>query len=155
MTIELLVENMGRVNYPTPHEERKGFQGSIVLGRANLRGWQQVSLDFKEPFLNAVSISSDWKFHTIKNAYPALYRGRFKVDDPQDTFVDMVGWTKGIVILNGFNLGRYWFIGPTRTMYVPKPLLRRGLNEIIVFELEKSSTSVKFVDAPVLDEMLW
>ena len=58
------------------------------------------------------------------------------------------GWTKGVVFLNGFNLGRYWKIGsfiqnPIRT----HSLLRQGENELIVFELEGAEEPVvEFVD---------
>jgi beta-galactosidase len=63
----------------------------------------------------------------------------------------MEGWTKGVVFINGFNLGRYWNIGPQKTMYVPGPLLKQGDNEIVIFELHSTSdTAVTFVDLPEL-----
>lgn len=40
-----------------------------------------------------------------------------------------------MVFINGFNLGRYWKVGPQLSLYVPYPLLKEGNNEIIVFEL--------------------
>ena len=71
----------------------------------------------------------------------------FKVDELADTFLSMEGWKKGIVFINGFNLGRYWEIGPAKTMYVPAPLFAQRDNEIIVFELEGTENlSVEFVD---------
>ena len=37
-----------------------------------------------------------------------IYEGEFKVSKPGVTFLDMEKWGKGIVFVNGFNLGRYW-----------------------------------------------
>jgi beta-galactosidase len=66
---------------------------------------------------------------------PAFYRGTFDISERADTFLRLDGWTKGCVFLNGFHLGRYWNRGPQRTLYIPAPLLRNGVNELIVFEL--------------------
>uniref|UniRef100_K1PC55 Beta-galactosidase-1-like protein 2 n=1 Tax=Magallana gigas TaxID=29159 RepID=K1PC55_MAGGI len=62
------------------------------------------------------------------------------------------GWNKGIVIVNNFNLGRYWKVGPTRTLYIPAPLLKQGQNEILIFEQHESCGTVSFIDAPLLGE---
>ena len=62
---------------------------------------------------------------------PALYKGTFDINGkPQDTFLHMKDWTKGVVFINGHNLGRYWKIGPQETMYLPSPWLREGTNEV-------------------------
>lgn len=61
------------------------------------------------------------------------------------------GWSKGQVFINGFNLGRYWEQGPTKTLYLPAPLLRKGENELILFELHSvMEPVVTFVDTPEL-----
>ena len=87
------------------------------------------------------------KFQEKPGKLPAFFRGTFEVDEAADTFLALEGWTKGVVFLNGFNLGRYWKIGPTKTLYVPGPLLRQGENELIVFELEGAEEPVvEFVD---------
>lgn len=69
---------------------------------------------------------------------PSFYRGTFQVGEPADTFLDTRGWTKGVAYINGFNLGRYWQIGPQKTLYIPAPLLRTGTNELILFELHEA-----------------
>ena len=62
---------------------------------------------------------------------PSLYRGTFDMNsNPTDTFLQMKDWTKGIVFINGHNLGRYWKIGPQLTMYLPSSWLRKGTNEV-------------------------
>ena len=40
---------------------------------------------------------------------------------------------------NGFNLGRFWNIGPQKKLYIPAPLLKKGDNEIVIFETEGNS----------------
>lgn len=62
---------------------------------------------------------------------PALLQGDFEIqDEPEDTFLDACGWGKGAVFVNGFNLGRFWTAGPQRTLYVPRPLLVKGVNKV-------------------------
>ena len=60
---------------------------------------------------------------------------------PADTFLDMAGWGKGLVWVNGFNLGWYWpLLGPQMTTYIPGPLLRAGANEIVLLEFSQEAT---------------
>ena len=62
---------------------------------------------------------------------PSLYRGILGITDkPKDSFLYMKGWTKGVVFINGHNLGRYWNLGPQETLYLPAPWLRKGENEV-------------------------
>ena len=62
---------------------------------------------------------------------PALFKGTLTIRGPPcDTFLDMKGWGKGVVFINGANLGRYWNKGPQRTLYVPGPILREGINKV-------------------------
>ena len=63
-------------------------------------------------------------------APPVLLRAVLTVDSPADTFIDMRGWGRGAVFINGFNLGRYFSGGPTQTLYLPAPLLKVGVNEV-------------------------
>jgi len=82
---------------------------------------------------------------------PAFFRGYFEVDNPQDSFFATDGWTKGVCWINGFNIGRYWKRGPQQTLYVPKPLFKKGQNEIILLELDGASQySVEFYDKAIL-----
>jgi beta-galactosidase len=82
---------------------------------------------------------------------PTFYRGEFLVDDIGDTFIRLDGWGKGVVWVNGFNLGRYWEQGPQAALYLPGPLLKQGRNEILVFELHHTETaSIELVDTPDL-----
>ncbi|MNC73680.1 Beta-galactosidase precursor [compost metagenome] len=72
-------------------------------------------------------------------------------EEPCDTFLELAGWTKGVAYVNGFNLGRYWGRGPQQRLYLPGPLLRRGENELIVFELHHTERlDVGLCDRPDL-----
>jgi beta-galactosidase len=71
-----------------------------------------------------------------------------------DAFLDMRGWGKGIVFVNGHNLGRYWYIGPQQTLYLPGVWLKQGRNEIVVFEQLKDDVhSVAGIKTPILDQL--
>ena len=81
-----------------------------------------------------------------------FYKGTFTIDEAKDTFLKLESFTKGFVTINGFNIGRYWEIGPQQTLYVPASLLNEGENEIIVFESDgiKGEAEVEFCDTPIL-----
>ena len=64
------------------------------------------------------------------------FRFAFTVEAPGDTFLDCSGWAKGCVFVNGFHLGRFWEAGPQKRLYLPGALLKKGENEIILFESE-------------------
>jgi beta-galactosidase len=69
-----------------------------------------------------------------------------------DTFLDMRGWGKGVVLVNGRNVGRYWRIGPQQTLYLPASWMKRGRNEVIVVDLlEGGRRSVAGVGNPVYE----
>ncbi len=143
IALDILVENMGRINYGPLMRDRKGITEGVRVGNQFLHGWEirPLPLDdlsaiaFAEN--KAVSGSGDEK----TGSRPAFYRGIFDTQEPADTFIRTDGWGKGAVWINGFALGRYWQAGPTKTLYVPAPLLRRGENEIVVFELHGFSAA--------------
>lgn len=145
--LQIVVENMGRVNYGWMMNDPKGITEGVRFERQFLYDWTIHCLPMTD--LSGLTYEDDVQLPADQ---PAFYRGFLEiVDKPCDTFLDMKGWTKGIVFINGFNLGRYWSIGPQQTLYVPAPLLKQGKNEIIVFELHGSSeASVEFVDTPNL-----
>jgi beta-galactosidase len=84
---------------------------------------------------------------------PTFYRGSFELSKCGDTWFDMRGWTKGVVWVNGHNLGRYWWIGPQQTLYVPGPWLRQGRNDIVVLELLSTrGANLAGLREPILDD---
>ncbi|MGV9573206.1 hypothetical protein ACWDRX_28685, partial [Streptomyces nigra] len=67
---------------------------------------------------------------------PGLYRGTVVVRGAGDARLELPGWTRGFVWVDGFCLGRYWSAGPQRSLYVPGPVLREGVNDVWLLELE-------------------
>lgn len=131
--LELLVENQGRINFGPAmlHGDRKGICDLVyVWGKQGPRqllcDWDIYTLPMKE--LEKLSYTGD--------RLPAFFSGCFKAQPKKDCFVHLDNFTKGFVVVNGFNLGRYWNIGPQLSLYIPGPILEEN-NEIIVFEEEK------------------
>ena len=145
-TLELLVENMGRVNYgyklqaPT---QKKGIRTGVMTDIHFESGWEQYALPLDN--VGKIDFSGGWKQDD-----PAFYRYEFEAEEPRDTFLDCRGLGKGAAFINGFNLGRYWYEGPVLYLYIPAPLIKRGKNEIIIFETEGNvNETLAFSDRPV------
>ena len=142
--LDILVENMGRINYGPHLKDYKGITEGVWLGTQFLFDWTIYPLPLDD--LSSLLFREDGS-----GSCPGFFQGTFDVDEPADTFLSMEGWKKGVAFLNGFNLGRYWEIGPTKTLYIPAPLLRKGKNEILVFELEGTKHRlIEFIDKPEL-----
>jgi len=149
-TLDILVENNGRINYgPYLTDNRQGITKKVTVNNVELTGWKQ----YKFPFQSA----NGFKYVLNKGAVepaPALYKGLFTLSATGDTYLDMRPFGKGFVFLNGHNLGKYWQIGPQQTIYVPAAWLKKGVNEIVVFdELKSGHTSINSIDHAILNEL--
>ncbi|TAH64397.1 MAG: beta-galactosidase [Anaerolineaceae bacterium] len=128
--ISILMENMGRVNFgPLLEKQRKGIDHCVQLNGHMHMNWTHYCLPLDN--LEKLDYSKGWS-----KGKPSFYRFELEVDEAADTFLGMEGWGKGCAFINGFNLGRYWDIGPQKRLYIPAPLLKQGKNEIIIFETE-------------------
>lgn len=143
-TMGILVENMGRVNYSVKmNHQKKGINDGVIINGAFHTRWHHYCLPMDN--LEKIDFTEGWEPNQ-----PGFYQFKFKLESGSDAFLDMTGWGKGFVVVNGFNIGRYWEIGPQRHLYVPGSLLKEE-NEIIVFESEGVyKNSLKLVDAPNL-----
>lgn len=149
MTLDLLVENTGRVNYgPLLGKDPKGIVGSVTITLQQQFDWDVWSLPLEYDQLKSLRFND---FCWNDNRLPAFHRATLEIaDEPRDTFLVRPG-VKGLVWLNGHNLGRYWNVGPTRTLYVPGCWLKQGANEVVVFELERlEQPYLRFDDHPDL-----
>ncbi len=146
--LDILVENTGRVNYGRGiRTEWKGIRGSVTLAGALLSGWKIYNLPMNDP--GALPFQPTG---SVAAFGPAFYRGSFFLKRPGDTFLDMGRLKKGVIWVNGHNLGRFWDIGPQRTLYVPGPWLKTGENTVIVFDLaEQKDLRLRGLSAPILD----
>ena len=146
-------EAMGHVNFGPEVHDRKGLHGPVTLktaagDRLEPRAWQVYRLPLDEPML----ASLQWK--RGKAGGPAFWRGGFDVTEPADTFLDVSTWGKGVLWVNGRCMGRFWNIGPTQTMYVPGPWLKRGRNEVIVLDLlGPQEPALAGLEKPILDQV--
>ncbi|MFI6435765.1 beta-galactosidase [Streptomyces sp. NPDC050759] len=144
--LEVLVENMGGVNYGPRIGAPKGLLGPVSFQGTDLRGWECRAVPLDD--LTAVPFGPSG---ATTDAVPAFHRGTFEVDTPADTFLALPGWTKGQAWVNGFHLGRYWNRGPQHTLYVPAPVLRPGTNELVLLELHATTgTRARLTDTPDL-----
>jgi beta-galactosidase len=143
--LDILVENTARVNYGHALPgERAGILGSVSLAGHKLTGWDIYSLPMLTPN----------KLHYRDEACSGacFYRTTFNVSGPGDTFLDTSALGKGEVWLNGRPLGRFWDVGPQKALYVPGPWLKKGENEVVVFDLKgESGRSLQGLDHPVLN----
>lgn len=142
--LTILVENMGRANFGPKMMRKKGLPGRVLLGGKIHFSWDVYPLPMTD--LSGLSFGGD------ETEAPAFYEGTFTVEEPADTFLRTDSFKKGFVVLNGFNLGRYWEVGPQKTLYVPGSLLKKGENTLLLFESDgrKGEAEVEFVDRPEL-----
>lgn len=154
-TLRIFVEATGRVNYGGLMHDRKGIHGPVTLltdGRSiQLNHWKQYRIPLGEKNLPVV-FSKNQK--AIKDQ-PGFYRGYFTTQSHADTYLDMSKWGKGLVWVNGICIGRFWDIGPTQTMFLPGCWLKKGKNEVIVFDLsDNPHPQLSGTTRPVLDSLL-
>jgi beta-galactosidase len=144
--LDILVENTGRVNFSRqfPHE-RSGITHQVTLANTPFTGWQIYPL----PMQNVSSLA----YKSAPCIGACFYRATFQVDQPADTFIDTRSLGKGQVFINGQPLGRFWKIGPQGTLYLPAPWLKKGTNEIVVFDLSgKPNPTLPFLAHAILDD---
>jgi beta-galactosidase len=148
--LNVLVEVMGRVNYGKGIADHKGIHAPVKLGGMELTGWTIFNLPLDQKMLAHLKFSAA----KANSNQPAFWRVTVNVGTPGDTFLDMRSWGKGVAWVNGHCLGRYWNIGPTQTMYVPGPWLKRGRNEVVILDLlGPEKPVVAALDHPILNEL--
>jgi beta-galactosidase len=137
--LDILVEGMGRVNYGAGDAmlDRKGIVGDVVLrdaagARHTLAGWDMFLLPMDDAYIaNLRGVCSNPQRSGL------FFRASLELDATGDTYLDMSGWTKGVVWVNDHNLGRYWHIGPQQRLFCPAPWLKRGDNVVTIFDLHQ------------------
>ncbi|MFB6456677.1 glycoside hydrolase family 35 protein [Chitinophaga sp. Hz27] len=147
VTLDILVENLGRINFGSYLlKNNKGITDNVLLNGKPLQHWLQYKLPFSE-----MPVA---KNNTSSKEAPVIKSGSFTLNQTADTYLDMSGWGKGLVWINGHNLGRYWKIGPQQTLYVPAAWLKKGKNTVAVLELlTPENNTLSSLDHPVLDKL--
>jgi beta-galactosidase len=143
--LEILVEGMGRINFAQFMIDRKGITDRVTLAGMTLMNWEVYNLPFDEAYVGALKPAA---IDAARRG--TFFKGTFDLKEVADTFIDMTNYKKGIVWVNGHNLGRYWEIGPQKRLYCPAPWLKTGANEIVIFDLlqneAKPVTGAKFLE---------
>ncbi|TRX32024.1 beta-galactosidase [Flavobacterium sp. ZT3R18] len=149
--LDIIVENMGRINYGADIiNSTKGIISPVIINGQTITGdWNMYALP-----MDVVPNLTDAKT-TAKVGLPTVYQGTFDLNTTGDTFLDMRDWGKGIIFINGVNIGRYWSVGPQQTLYVPGCWLKEGANEIVIFEQknDKIQNSVGTLETPILESL--
>lgn len=128
--LEILVEGMGRINFGQHLIDRKGITERVTLRGVTLMNWEVFSL----PIADADAPERKTRPGMIIHG-PRFFTATMTIDEPGDTFLDLSAWSKGVVWVNGRNLGRYWNVGPQHRLFLPRPWLRPGKNTIVVLDL--------------------
>lgn len=148
--LDVLVENMGRVNYGhkfLADTQRKGIRTGVCVDLHFVLGWEAYRLGLDD--VSRVDYSAGWAEGT-----PSFSRFEFTLDEPADTYIDTTGFGKGVAFVNGTNVGRYWEIGPIATLYVPHGMTRAGVNELVLFETEETvSDSISLRSTPLISHL--
>lgn len=146
-TLDILVENTGRVNYSHAiRGEQAGLTGPVSLDGAPLDDWNMFRLPMDD--LSKLRLSSQ------PCVGPCFYEAEMTVDKPADTYLDVRGLHKGQLWLGAYNLGRFWSIGPVHTLYAPAPWMQRGANRIVFFDLTGDATDrLAAVQAPIFGKV--
>lgn len=130
--LEILIEGMGHINFAEYMIDRKGITERVSLNGMTLMNWEIFTLPFDEDYISKL------KFTTGEATRAgSFHKGEFQLKETGDTYLDVSKWEKGVVWVNGHNLGRYWNVGPQIRLYCPAPWLKKGKNEIIIFDLHQ------------------
>ena len=138
--LELLVENMGRINYGSYINDQKGIIDGVFASNKRLIQWTSYSY----PLNNTDKLSNFMSLRTQSRApkTAVFYIGSFDAGNyPNDTFLSLANWNKGVAFVNNFNLGRYWTTkGPQKTLYVPASVLKPtpAVNRVVLFEIDSA-----------------
>lgn len=147
--LDILAENLGRINFGKYLlQNKKGITGKVTFNGKEVDNWKM----YQYPFSNIHSVRYPANISSTQSQ-PSLYHGVFQLKKTGDTYLDMSKWGKGVVWINGHNLGRYWNIGPQQTLYIPVEWLKKGNNEVVVFELLQRGSDLSSLARPILDKL--
>ncbi len=128
--LEILVEALGHINFAQYMIDRKGITDRVTLNGMTLMNWKIYSLPMDEKFISSLKENN-----VSDSAKGIFYKGTFSLSKTADTYINMSNFKKGVVWVNGHNLGRFWYIGPQQKLYCPSSWLKQGNNEVLVFDL--------------------
>lgn len=144
-TLDILVENMGHINFAQYMIDRKGITDRVTLNGMTLMNWDIYKLPMDESFIGSLKATPDAAMHD-----GIYYKGSFNLKDAADTYIDISNGKKGLIWVNGHNLGRYWNTGPQRRLYCPANWLKKGENEVVIFDTRAGQSTITLSGSPTL-----
>ena len=149
--LDILIEDMGRVNYGPKIGEHKGIIGPVLVNETPVRGWRVLS---NVSDLARAAHPKTPSTHLVADTSTLF--ATFTMDHSVDLFLATKGWGHGLVWINGYLLGRFNDRSPQATMYVPAPFVRPGSNDLIAWMIDPTTkASIDFVEAPDLGPIDW
>lgn len=163
--LDILVEAMGRINFGRAIKDFKGITDNVTVTEdrdghvfvCDLKNWQVYNIE------DAYATYADMNFQPLTELKATdgdrlgrgVYRATFNLKKPSDTFLNFESWGKGLVYVNGHPMGRIWEIGPQQTLYMPGCWLKKGENEVLVFDILGPREAVsEGLTEPLLDQLL-
>ena len=136
--LEILVESMGHINFAQYLIDRKGITDRVTLNGMTLMNWEIFNLPLTAPPTMAARSGPTSGSPLTRGIF---FKGSFDLDSTADAYLDLSAFKKGVVWVNGHNLGRYWYVGPQQRLYCPAPWLKKGKNEVIVLDLHQQQAA--------------
>lgn len=145
-TLRIYAENIGRITYgPEILDNSKGLFGDIKLNGVIIEGWTITPLNVREADVRQLKYTSPQSAKL-----PGFHKGVFDVKNPKDQYLDMSGWGMGEVWINGQYIGAYWEKEKLQSIQVVESLLRKGKNEVVVFEMKNNrQQTIRLTEKPV------
>jgi beta-galactosidase len=137
--LEIVVEGMGHINFAQFMIDRKGITDRVTLNGMTLMNWDVSLYPMDEKFLSRILNTKAVATNATRECN--FFKGDFELDEIGDTFFDLSGYVKGYVYINGHNLGRYWNVGPQQRLYCPASWLKKGKNEVVIFDFHEKNPS--------------
>ena len=162
--LDILVEAMGRINFGRAIKDFKGIEGTVDLTitlngndfTAHLKNWRNHLLPDTYEYCKQQVFKplADPSPRHAGDCQPGFYRATFNLKKTGDTFLNFETFGKGLVYVNGHGLGRIWEIGPQQTLYCPGCWLKKGQNEVIVFDIiGPNEAKSEGLAAPIIDKL--
>ncbi len=144
--LQLYVENIGRIIYgPEILDNSKGLFGTVTFNDTGVEGWKMTPLEVRDCEVDGLDFTA-----IADTEKPVFFKGKFWLDALCEIHLNVSGWGMGEVWLNGSYLGTYWEEYPQQSLQIPADALRKGENELVVFELKNNGKRIMSLSDKVI-----
>lgn len=131
-TVEVLVDTFGHINFGPRLGDHKGLMGPVTVDGVLVRDVEAWPVPLDDAWLRGLR-----PLQAPPSRGGVFFKATLQVETAGDVYIDMSGWDKGYLWVNGRLLGRYWHIGPQLRLFCPGPWLKAGENEVLVLDLHR------------------